>query len=63
MNTASKNPCSRAVMPEPAIYTQSQLNAAVAAEREACAKVCEEHARDAWDHEAERKLNDGLCGN
>ncbi|HML83335.1 MAG TPA: hypothetical protein PKE37_16395 [Thiomonas arsenitoxydans] len=28
-----------------------EINAHVAAEREACAKVCEEHARESWDHE------------
>ena len=28
-----------------------EIDAHVAAEREACAKVCEEHARESWDHE------------
>ena len=30
---------------------QRFVGRAVAAEREACAKVCESHAADAWDHE------------
>ncbi len=53
MAKANKNPCTNAGMPEPALYTQKQLDAAVAAEREACAKVCEAKADmqdSAWRH-------------
>ena len=33
------------------LHAMKYAEQCVKAEREACAKVCEEHARESWDHE------------
>ena len=45
----NKNPWAHAAMPDVLVYTRRQLDAAVAAERERCAKLCDEYESGGQD--------------